>query len=92
LADNFFCHLHNHSSEDHQCGGLKEAELRESLNPLRETLSNLRKSVLGSKTIFVFNENHLRFDFLKVSEENLTISCRNCSYNLGYKGKLIKQA
>ena len=93
LADNFFCHLHDHSGEHDEHGEngcshstSKECNLLESLNPLRD-ISKLRKSILASPTLFVMNENHLRLDVLKLNNENLNISCGNCAYNIGYKGR-----
>lgn len=86
LADNFFCHLHSHST-GHSCDSdsTKEAVLRDSLNPLRETSKQMRKSILDNATIFVLNENHLQTEFIKLNEEHLSFACSNCNYTLGYK-------
>lgn len=92
LADNFFCHLLDHCSEhsEHACdknNSSKESDIRNSLNPLRETLKTLRKSILDSITLFVMNENHLDLGKVKVNTETLKITCNKCSYNVGYKKK-----
>jgi len=87
LADNFFCHLLGTCGGGHACLGTKNAEVRESLNPMRETATSLRRSVLASPTLFVLNENHLAPGRLTVSQHDcLQVSCANCSHTLGYKG------
>jgi hypothetical protein len=85
LADNFFCHLHDHTNNkgcSHQ-----EKSLIDSLNPLREDI--LRKSILENITFYLMNENHLNIDSLNVNNENLNITCKNCSSIIGYKSKKI---
>jgi hypothetical protein len=87
LADNFFCHLLGTCGGGHACLGTKNAEVRESLNPMPETATSLRRSVLASPTLFVLNENHLAPGRLTVTQhECLQVSCANCSHTLGYKG------
>lgn len=91
LADNFFCHLLDNCSEHsgHTCekDSTKENEIRNSLNPLRETLTTLRKSILDNITLFIVNENHLDVEKIHFNSENFQISCKKCSYNVGYKKK-----
>ena len=92
LADNFFCHLHDHCHEtndshqhddDHQSDHAED--LTNELNPLRNR--KLRKSVLENQTIFVLNESHLDLSKLNLIETKSDLICANCNYNLGYKGK-----
>ena len=88
LADNFFCHLHDHchangdddNLDDHQHSN---EDLTNELNPLRNR--KVRKSVLENQTVLVLNENHLDMAKLIVDEKNQLI-CANCNYCLGYKG------
>ncbi len=88
LADNFFCHLLGTCGHGHACLGKKHAAIRESLNPMRETLRSLRRSVLAGPTLFVLNENHLNLGYITVSkEDSLDVFCANCSNSIGYKGK-----
>lgn len=95
LADNFFCHLHDH---DHKtcdeptltCIDHKEDEedLTNTLNPLRDT-SKLRKSVLGNLTVYTLNQNHLNPESLKVIDKTM-LKCSQCKFNIGYKSKIFK--
>ena len=89
LADNFFCHLHNHSHENHDCesGHADESndkDLIDSLNPLRDK-SNLRKSILMNSTLMIMNQNHLNLDKVSIDLSN-KINCKNCSSIIGFKG------
>ncbi len=92
LADNFFCHLHDHNHNDaceeshsHESTNETAAEdLTNILNPLRDT-SKLRKSILVNSTLFMLTNNHIDHESIKV-EENLAIKCSTCKFNLGYKG------
>ena len=85
LADNFFCHLHEHSHEEHhEENPHKEEDLTNVLNPLRNP-TNLRRSVLENKTILVLNERHLNANSIDVSTD--LIKCRKCKFNLGYTKK-----
>ncbi len=82
LADNFFCHLHDHGHHEHHDNDhddTKLADLINSLNPLNK----LRKSILENRTIFILNENHLDLKKLTLNETN--IICSKCNFKLGYK-------
>ncbi len=86
LADNFFCHLHDHD-HNQNCEG-HENDLTNELNPLRDR-SQMRKSVLSSLTLFVLNKNHLDKSLTdsivhdpKVNE----IKCNKCLFEIGYRG------
>lgn len=86
LAENFFCHLHDHShNHDHH----NEHDLSDELNPLRDA-NRLRKSVLSSRTILVLNKNHIRPESLKLDDDGLNLLCSNCSHIIGYKSLCFK--
>jgi hypothetical protein len=93
LADNFFCHLHDHghycesshneASKPNAADSTSE-DLTNLLNPLRDT-SKLRKSILANSTVFMLNNNHL--DPMSIqNEDNSVIKCSVCKFNIGYKG------
>jgi hypothetical protein len=82
LADNFFCHLHDHN--DHS----DNEDLISSLNPLRTSGKKLRKSVLNGLTVLILNENHLALNSLQLDEAERLLKCSSCSHTVGYKGKL----
>lgn len=79
LADNFFCHLHDHNHN--KC---HVEDLTNALNPLRDN-KQLRKSILGSLTLLILNSNHLCPDSVK--KENLDLKCSKCLFTLGYQRK-----
>lgn len=79
LADNFFCHLHDHNHN--KCD---EEDLTNALNPLRDN-KHLRKSILGSFTLMILNSNHLCTDSVK--KDNLDIKCSSCLSIIGYQRK-----
>ena len=92
LADNFFCHLHDHchsglshtahsAHEDHH-----EEDLTNTLNPLRNP-TKPRKSILANKTLLVLNTNHLHLASICMEDENKKIKCSSCKFNIGYRGK-----
>jgi hypothetical protein len=88
LADNYFCHLHDHG-HGHECNEENEkhenlVELIKSLNPISGN-QKLRKSILEGSTILILNQTHLNSELIKINEKNLDILCRNCNYRIGYK-------
>ena len=88
LADNFFCHLHDHSHKDHEheqhCHDHEsnEKELIDSLNPLRN-IAKLRKSILENDIFMVLNKNHLGMNSIR--DEEGALKCSLCSFNIGFK-------
>jgi hypothetical protein len=93
LADNFFCHLHdhdhNHNHHDFDMNNCKETDLTSVLNPLRDT-AKIRKSILSNVTTYLLNEkNHIETKLISIDEENLTIRCSNCQFNIGFKSSSI---
>ena len=86
LADNFFCHLHDHSHKAHEqhCHDHEsnEKELIDSLNPLRN-IAKLRKSILENDIFMVLNKNHLGMNSIR--DEEGALKCSLCSFNIGFK-------
>ena len=92
LADNYFCHLHDHCHGDdqgHEEHGNHEhlSDLIKSLNPINAN-DKLRKSILEGPTLFILNKTHLNLSLIRFDEKSMDVSCRNCDYRIGYKGKL----
>lgn len=83
LAENFFCHMHEHSD------GHKEdqVDLTNELNPLRDA-NKQRKSILSSKTAYVLNRNHIKPESIR-NDDRSNLLCSNCSHIIGYKSNLI---
>jgi hypothetical protein len=91
LADNFFCHLHDHNHNVSQCSDQHSDEIKEDmtniLNPLRDKYQ-IRKSILSNMSVFVLNKYHLDgYDNSFIHEINTNeIKCSQCMFELGYKG------
>lgn len=90
LADNFFCHLHDHchaanENLDHDHQHSNAQDLTDELNPLRN--GKIRKSVLENQTVLVLNENHLDMSKLALVNDKNELICSGCNYSIGYKGK-----
>ncbi|RNA23521.1 hypothetical protein BpHYR1_009871 [Brachionus plicatilis] len=79
LADNFFCHLHDHNHN--KC---HEQDLTSALNPMREN-KQPRKSILGNLTLLVLNSTHLNAESVK--QDSLDLNCSKCMSNFGYQRK-----
>ena len=93
LADNFFCHLHDHNhneenvcaTHNHRNSNTDEEDLTNILNPLRDT-KKLRKSILVNSNLYLLNDNHIQNSSLKMEDDN-KIKCSDCLFNIGYRGK-----
>lgn len=87
LAENFFCHLHDHSHEKngHHDHDSTSSDLTNELNPLRD-VNKLRKSILNRPTVLILNCNHVNASSI-TTDENLNLSCSKCFHNFGYKGR-----
>lgn len=79
LADNFFCHLHDHNHN--KC---HEEDLTNILNPMRDN-KHLRKSILENLTLIILNSNHIKLESVK--EDSFDLKCSQCLSNLGYRKK-----
>ncbi len=91
LADNFFCHLHDHNHNVSECDDQHDEEAKEDLtnilNPLRDKYQ-LRKSILSNISVFILNKYHLDESDRSLTHDSNTneIKCSHCSFELGYKG------
>jgi hypothetical protein len=89
LADNFFCHLHDHDhfeGNTHHDHVHHEAVDINALNPLRD-IQKQRKSVLDNLNILVLSDTHLNLEQVEIDEAS-ELKCKSCSFKIGHKRKL----
>lgn len=84
LAENFFCHMHDHS---HGQGDHGHTDLTDELNPMRN-VNKLRRSVLSSRTFFILNSNHV-LDASIFTDDMSNLLCSRCSHVIGYKSGIF---
>lgn len=85
LADNFFCHLHDHDHHEVDAHHEHTSIDINALNPLRDN-EKRRKSILDSLNVFILNETHLNLEEVDLDEAN-ELKCKSCSFKIGQKRK-----
>ncbi len=76
LEDNFWCHNHSHDHDSHS---------HESVVHENEDKYKSKKSILYNNTTLLVNKNHVNFNNLIISSDQ--IECCDCNYKIGFKNR-----